>query len=64
MGRAPDTGRVGPRWTFNGQPCSDSAADGTCRNHPDNQFLVFVFGSGTAVACSNVQSVCGELLVP
>jgi hypothetical protein len=63
VGRASDTGRVGPTWTYNAQPCVESAEDGRCKNHYDNQFLVFVFGSGTARACS-ASGVCGEIVIP
>jgi len=62
VGRAADTGRIGPTWTFNDLPCLDDSVDGRCRNHNDNQFLVFVFGNGTARACGR-NGVCGELAV-
>lgn len=63
VGRAKDTGRIGPTWTYNGLPCLESSDDGRCVNHYDNQFLVFVFGPGTARACPE-QGVCGELVIP
>jgi hypothetical protein len=63
VGRASDTGRVGPTWTYNGNPCNDSAEPGTCKNHGENQYLVFVYGAGTARACS-ASRVCGELTIP
>jgi hypothetical protein len=49
VGKASDTGRWGPTWTFNGQPCSPNS-DG-CVNSPDNQFLVLHYGYGTYLAC-------------
>jgi hypothetical protein len=63
VGRARDTGRVGPTWTFNGAACQAGASEGVCVNHSDNQFLVFVFGSGTAQACT-ASGVCGEIVIP
>lgn len=63
VGRASDTGRVGPTWTFNGERCGP-AGPGNCENHPDNQFLLWVFGPGTARACGNLNGVCGEVVVP
>lgn len=63
VGRASDTGRVGPTWTYRGAPCDNSASSGSCKNHPANQFLVFVHGPGTARACT-AAGVCGEVTVP
>lgn len=63
VGRAADTGRVGPTWTFDGERCGPDGP-GNCQNHPDNQFLLWVFGPGTARACGNVNGVCGEVVVP
>ena len=48
VGKASDTGRWGPTWTWNGEPCS---ANGGCTNHPDNQFLVLMNANGTYLAC-------------
>lgn len=48
VGKASDTGRWGPTWTLNGQPCT---AGGPCENHPDNQFLLLHWGDGTYLAC-------------
>jgi hypothetical protein len=54
MGMAPDTGRYGPRWLFDNQPCGDIPAGGSgCNNHPDNQFLVIAKGAGNVVACAS-----------
>jgi len=63
VGRAADTGRVGPTWTLDGQLCAP-AGPGNCENHPDNQFLLWVFGPGTAQACGNLNGVCGTVVVP
>jgi hypothetical protein len=51
VGRAADTGRWGPTWTFEGRPCA-SGSDPGCRNHPTNQFLVRVKGKGFVEACA------------
>jgi hypothetical protein len=48
VGKAADTGRWGPTWSVDGQPCSPN---GPCTNHPDNQFLVTVRGNGEYKAC-------------
>jgi hypothetical protein len=59
MGRAADTGRIGPTWRVNGQPC---VFGNGCENHPDNQFLVFAFKKGVYKACGG-NGVCGSLTV-
>jgi hypothetical protein len=53
-GRALDTGRWGPTWYFNGEPCA-AVGETTpgCRNHVDNQFLVIAKGPGEFKACAN-----------
>jgi hypothetical protein len=48
VGRAADTGRWGPTWSWNGQPCSPN---GGCTNDPNNQFLVIVRANGEFLAC-------------
>ncbi len=63
IGRARDTGRIGPTWTANGAPCLSSGGNPPyCNNHPDNQFLVFAYGSGTFTACAQ-SGVCGSVVV-
>ena len=52
VGKASDTGRWGPTWSVDGQPC---AQNGACTNHPDNQFLVIVRGNGKYLACVSDQ---------
>lgn len=47
-GRASDTGRWGPTWTFNGRPCDGTNA---CINHPDVQYKVIARGPGFYQAC-------------
>jgi hypothetical protein len=51
VGRAADTGRWGPTWYYNGQPCTDPTEVG-CNNHPSNQFLVISKGTGEFSACA------------
>jgi hypothetical protein len=62
VGSASDTGRIGPTWSIDGRPCDGSGAN-ACVNHPDNQFLVFAYGSGTFRACT-AGGACGELTLP
>lgn len=63
VGRAGDTGRVGPTWTADGRPCRGAEPGASCLNHPNNQFLVFAYGAGTFRACS-ASGVCGEISLP
>jgi hypothetical protein len=63
VGRAADTGRFGPTWSANGRACDGSAVDGSCQNHPDNQYLAFAYGSGRFQACT-AGGVCGEVTLP
>jgi hypothetical protein len=60
VGRAADTGRVGPTWTANGQPCTGPKPGASCANHGSNQFFVYAYGSGTFRACAQ-SGVCGAL---
>jgi hypothetical protein len=62
VGRAADTGRVGPTWSANGKGCGGDGG-ASCVNHPDNQFLVFAYGSGRFQACA-ATGVCGEITLP
>jgi hypothetical protein len=55
LGKAKDTGRIGPTWTIDDQPC---VTENGCENHPDNQFLVFAYRPGTYMACGE-SGVCG-----
>jgi hypothetical protein len=69
MGIAPDTGRYGPRWLFDGEPCRDlDTGEAGCNNHPDNQFLVIAKGAGRVAACASPDvpiegSRCGECVI-
>jgi hypothetical protein len=49
VGQAADTGRWGPRWYYNGQPC-----DGVnCVNHSTDQFLAIAKNPGRFEACAS-----------
>jgi hypothetical protein len=63
VGRASDTGRIGPTWSYNGLPCDVTTGADVCVNHSTNQFLCIVYGVGTARACA-ADGVCGELVIP
>ncbi|HSB62303.1 MAG TPA: hypothetical protein VLI67_11330 [Vicinamibacteria bacterium] len=61
IGRAKDTGRVGPTWSVGGQACV--LANG-CENHPDNQFLAFAYArSGVVYEACAENGVCGGVAV-
>jgi hypothetical protein len=63
VGRASDTGRVGPTWSVDGRPCDGSGAVTSCVNHPTNQFQVYAYGAGTFRACAS-NGACGSLTLP
>jgi hypothetical protein len=70
VGKAADTGRYGPTWSRNGQPCVEpgSQTDPGCTNHPDNQFLAVMRGNGEILACASdvwpaTGARCGGCLV-
>ena len=54
VGKAGDTGREGPTWTFNGAFCDGVA----CSNHEDNQYLLYAYKGGRYEACAK-NGVCG-----
>jgi hypothetical protein len=62
VGKAKDTGRVGPTWSRNGQFCTGAASG--CVNHPENQYQVLVSkgGGGTYTVCAE-NGACGEVVV-
>jgi hypothetical protein len=62
VGRAADTGRIGPTWSVDGRPCEGPVGGAYCVNHSSNQFLVFAHGSATFRACT-AGGVCGALAV-
>ena len=62
-----DSGLYGPNW-FDGndricRPAGEGGNDPGCRHHETNQYLVYVFGSGTFTACS-AGGVCTSYVVP
>jgi hypothetical protein len=61
LGIASQTGRPGPNWYWNNQPCRAANQGGDepgCRQHPTDQFLVFAFGNGIFSACGDADRVC------
>jgi hypothetical protein len=63
-GKALDTRRYGPTWYVAAQrpdatgsfgslcrPTTDASNDAGCRNHPDNQFMLYAYGPGFFTAC-------------
>jgi hypothetical protein len=63
VGRADDTGRVGPTWSAGGRECRGPDTDAPCLNHPANQYLVFTYGAGTFRACAS-NGACGQITLP
>jgi hypothetical protein len=58
-----DTGRYGPNWFWNDQPCRNAGEGDNepgCRNHETNQFLVYAFGPGVYAACS-ADGICNSI---
>ena len=62
VGRAADTGRIGPTWTAGGRPCLGRTGGISCLNHPENQFLVITYGTGTFQACID-GGICQRFVV-
>jgi hypothetical protein len=60
VGYAKDTGRAGPTWTVNGKFCTGKASG--CDNHPENQYALSVYTSGTYKVCAQT-GVCCEVVV-
>jgi hypothetical protein len=66
VGKAADTGRNGPTWFWNGQPCRGIFSGGDaagCKNHESNQFLVYAFGPGDYMACDAAGRGCKTITV-
>jgi len=63
VGRASDTGRIGPTWTVDGRPCDGGGDASACQNHPQNQFLAYAWGRATFRACV-ANGACGALAIP
>jgi hypothetical protein len=71
VGRASDTGRLGPTWFYEGGPCAQTGNEQGCENHETDQFLVYAKGHGQFEACAaqNIPfappgSRCGGLFLP
>jgi hypothetical protein len=56
VGRAEDTGRFGPTWTVNGKYCTGKESG--CDNHPENQYALLVYKSGTYRVCAQTGKCC------
>lgn len=56
VGRASDTGRWGPTWSYNGKPCTAGPGEPGCSNHESNQFLVNTRGDGVYEACASADT--------
>jgi len=59
VGRATDTGRLGPTWSAGDAPCT--GPDSGCENHPDNQYLLNIYRAGVYRACVHT-GACGEVV--
>jgi hypothetical protein len=60
-GIASQTGRYGPNWYWNDEPCrgiGEGDEEPGCRQHPSNQFFVLAFGPGIYSACGDDDRVC------
>jgi len=72
VGRAGDTGRMGPIWYWEGKACAQTGDQQGCENHPTDQFLAYAKGGGEYAACAapNIPyepdggSRCGILQLP
>ena len=65
MGKAKDTGRYGPTWTWNGQACRPADVGGNepgCRNNEENQFVAYAYGPGDYLACGE-NGVCNGITI-
>jgi hypothetical protein len=59
VGKAKDTGRYGPTWTFNGEYCKGLAVNG-CENHPNDQYALLAAKGGRYVMCGQ-NGACGHV---
>jgi hypothetical protein len=72
VGRAGDTGRWGPTWYWEGQPCAQTGDQQGCENHATDQFLAYAKGGGEYAACAAPSievepegaSRCGVIQIP
>jgi hypothetical protein len=62
VGRAEDTGRLGPTWTRqDGEYCT-TFEETFCSNHPDNQYLLWVYCGGIRYRACARNGACGEIM--
>jgi hypothetical protein len=62
VGRAEDTGRVGPTWTReDGEYCT-TFEETFCANHPDNQYQLWVYCGGIKYRACAANRACGEIM--
>ena len=60
VGRAEDTGRVGPTWTRqDGEYCT-TFEETYCSNHPDNQYQLWVYCGGIEYVACTSNGTCGR----
>jgi hypothetical protein len=72
VGRSGDTGRWGPTWYWEGQPCAQTGDQQGCENFPTDQFQAYAKGSGEYAACAAPEiemepeggSRCGVIEIP
>jgi len=62
VGRAEDTGRVGPTWTREDGEYCKSFDESFCSNHPDNQFQLWVYCGGIRYEACAANRACGDVM--
>jgi hypothetical protein len=58
VGRARDTGRLGPTWTNEETKAYCTGPESNCTNNPDTQYQIFVYRSGTFRAADENGAYC------
>jgi hypothetical protein len=62
VGRAEDTGRIGPTWTReDGEYCT-TFEETFCSNHPDNQYQMWVYCGGIRYNACVQNGACGSIM--
>jgi len=62
VGRAEDTGRIGPTWTRQDGEYCKSFDESFCSNHPDNQFQLWVHCGGIRYEACVANRACGDVM--
>jgi hypothetical protein len=62
VGRAEDTGRVGPTWTREDGKYCTTFDETFCSNHPDNQYQLFVQCGGIEYVACTANGTCDRLM--